>query len=355
MIPIGIESGGSRIWGSYGGAKTERLVGLLPEHGLGGTRTPDELRIAMENIFTVIRSGPALDDNAVICLWLSAAGYSLASADLLTDTVRDAAGRQGVKGVAYVANDATTLLLQPPRSGDGVIAIIGTGSAVVAAQGGRSKKFSGDEWVAGDLGSGFEIGFQGIRAAYAHFQGWGEETTLSERLIEWCNQQIGDLELHSSIIGLPPRERVPYVLRAVAGLGTGVKKVVARFAIMVMQEAKDQDSIALSIEANAATSIAKFIVRLCRWRNAELGTIVDPHEVIIDGFIGGQEHYFDMLTELTKTLPQGDFAVQLRRSGTALINQDSVPPSLSLARIAANDPDKIQNASDEFSVSRVEL
>ena len=365
VVPVGVESGGSRTWGSYGAPGNEKhLVGLLNDPTLGGTKSPEEIRNAMDLLFSVIRAAPALTDE--VCLWFSAAGYANSSADFLEDTVRHAAAKQEVRGLAYIANDATTMLLEPPRLGNGVVAIVGTGSVVVGAEQGRSRKFSGDEWVAADIGSGFEIGWSGIHRAYAEYQGWeDDETELKELLVEWCSQQIepaGPVHLDPSTVSLPKDERVPYVLRGIAALGTRVKPTVARFAYEVLNAAARGDAVADKILDEASTHIADFIARLCRWRQAVHDDTGSPrplgtHEVTIDGSIGGHQEYFRRLEDYVAERCSGDLAIQLARGGTALLGSGRrpIPPSLVMARRVLEDEPSVRPVSEEFGFTRLEL
>lgn len=360
-VPVGIESGGSRNWGAYisPGREMQPLGNLTQDMHLGGTRGRAEIRGALGMMFRAIRSGPGMRDR--ISVWLSAPGYARSTAPMYEAEIASAAKTEGVTGVACIANDATTLLLAPPLNGDGVIAIIGTGSVAIAAHGGDTRKYCGDEWVASDLGSGFELALLGIRAGYSDYQGWGEETALQASLIQWCTDLLGPdkLRLPSEITDLEARERVPYVLREVAAQGNSTKRLVARFAIEVLGAADRGDKVAEAIVRPAAWQMGDLLARLCQWREDRVPAAPEPHTVCIDGFIGGQPGYFDLLQASASKHAEGRRQIDLYRMGTARteagLGGAPVPPSLILADRVLKDDPLIRPVSDEFSFTRVEL
>jgi N-acetylglucosamine kinase-like BadF-type ATPase len=357
---VGIESGGTRSWGAYGDLTVSRRLELPADVGsISGTRTDDELASTFKNFFGRIKA-TCFDEEAVI--WISAAGFAISTAQRLCDLAQDAANQSRVMGHLYLANDATTLMLLPPRRGSGVVAIIGTGSVVLAAHQGEMRKFSGDEWIASDIGAGVQIGLQGIREAYGKFQGWkiGTQTGLDEDLRTWIEMEIGK---HSNPLNLPPSvlamsldAQIPYAMRSLASFGSNLKSLVAGFAPYVLHQSTRSDEVAIMILDQATQEVAELIYGQCEWvRARDATTYGDKFLVCLDGYLGGSYPYISRMKsaidDLSKSAPT-PLRIEFEVVGTASFpHSDSTgigsdashlsalpagPPSLDMARLVGS-------------------
>src|SRR5207302_4816203 len=83
-----------------------------------------------------------------------------------------------------VTNDAVIALAGATASGQGIIAIAGTGSIAFGRNAsGRTARAGGWGYIFGDEGSGFDIVRQALRAALRMEEGWGPATRLREVLL----------------------------------------------------------------------------------------------------------------------------------------------------------------------------
>jgi N-acetylglucosamine kinase-like BadF-type ATPase len=162
-----------------------------------------------------------------------------------------------------VTDDAAIALAGATATGQGIIAIAGTGSIAFGRNAeGRTARAGGWGHIFGDEGGGFDIARQALRAALRMEEGWGPATNLREKLLEATRSQTANAMLHSFYTEEWPRSRV-------AGL-----------ARLVDTAATEGDTLAAGILASAAQDLAMLTgaVRSQLWK---------PGQAIQAAFIGG--------------------------------------------------------------------
>jgi N-acetylglucosamine kinase len=138
-----------------------------------------------------------------------------------------------------VTNDAVIALAGATASGQGIIAIAGTGSIAFGRNAaGRTARAGGWGYVFGDEGGGFDIARQALRASLRMEEGWGPPTRLRDLLLEATGAGDANDLLHRFYGDDWPRSRV------------------ARLAPLVDRAAREGDRVALEILHGAAHSLA---------------------------------------------------------------------------------------------------
>ncbi|MCU1238979.1 MAG: ATPase, BadF/BadG/BcrA/BcrD type, partial [Candidatus Solibacter sp.] len=157
-------------------------------------------------------------------------------------------------GNLIVTNDAVIALAGATATGQGIIAIAGTGSIAFGRNAsGRSARAGGWGYIFGDEGGGFDIARQALRAALRMEEGWGPRTSLREILLaETGARDVNDL-LHRFYTPDWPRSRV------------------AKLARTVDHAAQDSDTVAAEILRGEAQQLAMIAgaVRGQLWREGE--------------------------------------------------------------------------------------
>lgn len=120
----------------------------------------------------------------------------------------------------------------------GIVALSGTGSGIFRIDDEQEQHLGGWGYLLGDFGSGFLIGQYGIQAAIQGYEGWGEETLLTQLACqEYGTQQLWDI--------LDPIYKQPFPV-----------KRIAAFCRMVGKAADEGDHAAICILRKAAHEIA---------------------------------------------------------------------------------------------------
>ena len=162
-----------------------------------------------------------------------------------------------------VTNDAVIALAGATASGQGIIAIGGTGTIAfgrnAAARTGRA---GGWGYIFGDEGGGFDIARQALRAALRMEEGWGPPTSLREKLLEAAESHTANQVLHRFYTADWPRARV------------------ATLARHVDAAAVQGDALAAEILRGAAQQLAMLAA-------AVRGQLWEPGEAIEVAYIGG--------------------------------------------------------------------
>lgn len=150
--------------------------------------------------------------------------------------------RQVGLGCPYqVVADADVAFAAGSPAPHGTLLLAGTGAIAAEIRDRRLRRIAdGHGWLLGDLGSGFWIGREAVRAVLAYLDGWGPASGLVRRLL---TELIGDPD--------PPvaRETTGAVVNAVR-CDSPVE--LARFARAVLECAADGDPIAIDIAVRAA-------------------------------------------------------------------------------------------------------
>jgi N-acetylglucosamine kinase len=162
-----------------------------------------------------------------------------------------------------VTNDAVIALAGATESGEGIIAIAGTGSIAFGRNSqGRTARAGGWGYVFGDEGGAFDIARQAVRAALRMDEGWGAPTELRAEIVDATAARDANEALHRLYTAEWPRHQV------------------ATLAPLVDAAAERGDAVAREILANAAAQLAMLAasVRIQLWK---------PGEKVEVAYIGG--------------------------------------------------------------------
>ncbi len=115
-----------------------------------------------------------------------------------------------------VTTDAVIALAGATATGQGIIAIAGTGSIAFGRNGqGRTARAGGWGYVFGDEGGAFDIVRQALRAALRMEEGWGLPTSLRGVLLEATGLRSANEVLHAFYSSEWPRSRAAALARLV--------------------------------------------------------------------------------------------------------------------------------------------
>ncbi|MCL2816354.1 MAG: hypothetical protein FWD23_17305, partial [Oscillospiraceae bacterium] len=138
---------------------------------------------------------------------------------------------------------------------DGVMAVSGTGSMCVAKKGGKTLVSGGWGYLLGDEGSCYYIAWRGIAGAARYFDGTGDRTSVTEKLMDYC--KITDI-----------RDIIPWLYAPPVDVGK-----IAGFAKHVIQCFREGDAVAENIISDALGILAKTVSRLIEKLEMKNGAI----------------------------------------------------------------------------------
>ncbi|HYW44381.1 MAG TPA: BadF/BadG/BcrA/BcrD ATPase family protein [Bryobacteraceae bacterium] len=150
-----------------------------------------------------------------------------------------------------VTTDAVTALAGATASGQGIIAIAGTGSIAFGRNSsGNTARAGGWGYIFGDEGGAFDIARQALRAALRMEEGWGPATALRHVLLAATGTRDANQTLHAFYTPEWPRSRV------------------ATLAPLVEAAALNGDAVASEILNRAAQELAVLVaaVRAQLWK-----------------------------------------------------------------------------------------
>lgn len=255
---IAVDSGGTRTSiavqekGDDGPTYTRQLDLVLD-----GTLDPDHYPGVLREILSSLEPHWADRDLAEepAVVYISAAGFAAPTRldfhDSLGEVLPHVLG--GSLKSAGAGNDAVSLLLG--YDADGVV-IAGTGSnVVVRGSDGAAHQVGGDDWVAGDFGSGFWIGLRAIRQASKDLEAGVDSNVLTAfREVYGINRRRNfDESITAKFIEL-----------AVAD--ADMKAEIARFAARICQAASDRIVEAQDLVKEEAEDLADSTARALQRR-----------------------------------------------------------------------------------------
>ncbi len=154
-----------------------------------------------------------------------------------------------------------TYLLAGALSESGFVALAGTGSGAVYCDGkDKILHIGGYGTPIGDDGGGSWIGIKGINAVTRHLSGWGEKTSLTEKLFEY----LGIKQSEGNILAaLYPEDK-------------SIRSLYAKFTKSVGEAANEGDSVAKEIVNEAGILMAKQIIGIAKmYKNVETKYIMN--------------------------------------------------------------------------------
>lgn len=273
MLGIGFDSGGSRT--SYSFASEDEIVeasGNEAGSSIADARDPESLAAAVDWIMDVIEDQTADE----ICVWISAAGFSAATAraikgrfDPRIRVLNRQCEREDRSVEIFIANDAVSLLKAPPLNGAGLAAIVGTGSVVMGAHPACPEgviKRGGYEWLVSDEGAGVWMTLQSIRLILRDIQDRGARdyhSALLDRLVDYVG--ISEAELGDIPASHRALAKADAVARKMAESRSDAKRFFARFVyphifdLASLEAGKSHDRIAADVLNQSVSQIVEAI------------------------------------------------------------------------------------------------
>lgn len=203
MIGLGFDSGGTHTtYAVADGTRVDWPDGNECRDSISSARGDESTKEAIDWIHRKIKQRQ--DDD--LCVWIGAAGFSGANAsafrELFAPLVQDVQD-SGRRCEVFLANDAVSILKAPPLLGNGVAAIVGTGSVVLGAHP-RSQgvvKRGGCEWLVSDEGSGVWMTLECIKRLLRDVQAGTTEDFHSPLL----DRLVDEFQIKSPYIAQMPR------------------------------------------------------------------------------------------------------------------------------------------------------
>lgn len=245
---IAVDSGGTRTSIAVQLAEHEAPVYTRQlDVILDGTLDPYQYPSVLREILASLEPFWAENDlaDAPAAIFISAAGFAAPTRldfhSSLGEVLPHMLG--GSLQVAGAANDAVSLLLG--YEADGVV-IAGTGSnVVVRGSDGAVHQIGGDDWVAGDFGSGFWIGLRAIRQASRDL-----EAGIDSNVLAAFREIYGINRRHNFEASMSAK----FLELAIAD--ANMKAEIARFASRICQAASDRIVEAQDIVKQEAEDLA---------------------------------------------------------------------------------------------------
>ncbi|MCG7540133.1 ATPase [Pseudoalteromonas sp. CO348] len=171
----------------------------------------------------------------------------------------------------FLTTDLHTACIGAHEGSDGAVIITGTGSCGFALVDGKTVNYGGHGFAQGDMGSGAWMGLEAVKAALLDLDGLGEKTTLSQVLLEHFSAK-GAMGIAEQMAGQP-------------------SSGYAKLARYVLEQAKLNDEIALSIVKSGAEYISRLAKRLLELnppRLSMIGGLSEPLQPWLDPEVAKQ-------------------------------------------------------------------
>ena len=175
-----------------------------------------------------------------------------------------------------VGNDNDNLISVALGGQDGITVIMGTGFCIYQVLNGKKTQIGGFGYLFDEGGSGYHFGRDALSAMFAHFDGNGTPTVLSQMIEEKT--------------GMSPRELLPKLYKE-------EKRYIASFSPLVFQAQKQNDPVAQKIVKRNLSAVATRLLL------AQKGF---PEGKINVVFAGGLTKEETLLPQLLELLPQKD-------------------------------------------------
>lgn len=216
---LGIDGGGTKtafvLEDHQGNVVSELILGPSNPNDIGMERS---LSLLQSGIGEVCRG---IDKRTVSVFAGIAGGMSKSNADAF-DKYLSTSGF-GRIGHGSDLENARELAL---RGGDGVVAILGTGSIAYAQYGGVCKRIGGWGYLLDNGGSGYDLGRDALNAALCAIDGTGTSTVLCRLLEEKLEASIPD---------------------AIPTIYSGGKRLIASCAEVLFEACDRKDAVAMNI------------------------------------------------------------------------------------------------------------
>lgn len=312
-VGIGFDSGGTRtsyaVWTENGSAHAGSEIGS----SISTARTEVSSRTAIEWIMSVIDTQAA--ESSSVCVWIGAAGFSAPTAESIATQfeapLRELSTRLEERNYAcevFIANDGTSILKAPPLLGNGVGAIVGTGSVVMGAHAKYTAgvvQRSGLEWLVSDEGSGVWMTLHSVRLLLADIQTRGAKdyhSVLLDRLADYFGVAPEDT------LGIPASHRAlataDLVARKVSEPRHDAKRFLAGFAyphifdLATLEPGRPFDPIAAEVITESVRIITEHVGDVSDILAAQTSDEPNQREslpLVVGGNIAANPHYDRLL------------------------------------------------------------
>ena len=196
LIGIGVDSGGTHTTFAVKYTDEPQKAAMMESSStLSDARSAMSMRRAAEWIVSRILDLTQPGDEC--CVWIGAsAGIMSTSTSAFEQAFEVPLLQLSARNIdceIFIANDAVSILKSPPLHGQGIVAIIGTGSIVVGAHPACPDgiiRRGGYEWPVGDQGAGIWMTFESIRMVLEDIQTRGGDayhSPLLDRLCDYFN------------------------------------------------------------------------------------------------------------------------------------------------------------------------
>ena len=236
LIGFGIDSGGTHTTCAVKYADDAQKTAMMESSStLADSRSAMSMRRTAEWIISRILDLTQPGDEC--CVWIGAAAGIMSTSTGAFEQAFEVPllqlSQRNIDCEIFVANDAVSILKSPPLHGQGIVAIVGTGSIVVGAHptcpDGIIRR-SGYEWPVGDHGAGIWMTFESIRMVLEDIQMRGSDAYHSPLLDRLCDYFNIDSELYSSIPdSYSSLARVEALASTLARAGEDSKRRIAGF------------------------------------------------------------------------------------------------------------------------------
>ena len=257
--------------GIDGGGTSSRLVAINEKNEViaraeGGTtnitaQSYEGVYTNMQALLNKLHTTASLPPEKCQALCIGSAGASTGENASLLEKIFTSLG---IKGKIKIMNDAELVLMTATGGNPGIIIISGTGSVGYAIDNnGTTHRAGGWGHLIDDGGSGYRIGMDAIKAALMDTDGRGKKTILTNIVTQFFNQP-------------DPTKTLAYIYG-----NTFHKSHIAELAPLVEKAASQNDSIAISIQANAAKDLVSLTTALIHRSQLFAHTIVLSGSIIL--------------------------------------------------------------------------
>lgn len=282
MYVLGIDGGGTKTAAVV--TDENGTVYIKAEAGRSNPNTlsKDEFELVMGNLFRQLRS---LDDVVFSQIRVCFAGMAGVRESNRKSEVEQLLSKFLPPGTAiFIENDAVNALYSGTLGKPGIVQISGTGSITIGMdETGKIERVGGWGYLFDDVGSGFDLANHALKAVFREYDGRGESTALTHRLLESFKVRT-----------------VPDLIEKIY-TGEHPRSIISPLSKLVVETAQSGDSVAQTIIDRACSEMAQSI-------NACYTKIFERNERVIVVLSGGVFQNYELFkrkleSETVNSLP----------------------------------------------------
>jgi glucosamine kinase len=279
---IGIDGGGTRTTLALADESGREILRRTGPAGLVDPRRPAATAEMLTDLVREAYDSAGVEGPAdALCAGLAGVG-NRAEREVVEAVLR----RSGIARRVSILPDGETALYGSLGGGAGILVIAGTGSVAHGrAEDGRVERCGGWGMVVGDEGSGYALGRAALRAALHAVDGRGPQSRLVPAVLEALGL--------STVDAIPP------------WAGRAEKSEIASLAVHALRLAAENDAAAMEIVRDAAAALAKHVSALA----ARLAPWSGPIAVVLHGGLASDPSF---RVRLTAALDDLDLDLDIR-------------------------------------------